>query len=103
MEYINGQHVTCSLCQQTVPTERVVRLHGGRGREPKTTCIRCMKRSATAWDATGCPFCVSVAQRVLNAIEHYEQTGQIVTRPAVPTNELPQHRPGCPWEHDTLP
>jgi len=100
--YSASEYVACSLCAQVVPVSRTVHLHGGRGREPKVNCIPCMLRSALAWSLTDCPFCVLVAKRVLDALREYEQAGRVVTLPAVPTEDLPQHRPGCPWEHDVL-
>lgn len=93
----------CSLHEDWVAESQIVMMHGGRGREPKGTCIPCMFHTAEAWRETGCPFCVMTADRVQGAIEAYMATGQPITLPEVPSEELPAHSPDCRFAYDVLP
>lgn len=92
----------CGLHDDYVPESQIVVMHGGRGRLPTSTCLDCMERSLRAWAATECPFCVLTAERMQGVIDEYRKTGKPISLPAVPSEELPAHKPGCLWEYDVL-
>lgn len=94
--------VVCSLHQDYVAESEVITLHGGRGREAKVVCLSCIFDSAQAWHETGCPFCVSTAERVLGAIDVYIATGEPFTLPEVPSDELVAHSKDCRWVDDVF-